>query len=884
MQPVSLILIEDIPSEAEIAVRHLEAGGFSCSWKRVDSEAALRRELALSTPDLILSDFTLPGFDGLEALELAREITPETPFIFLSGTLGEERAIDALQRGALDYVLKTNMARLAPAVRRALNEATIRRARLTLEQQLRDIVETSQDWIWEHDRDGKFTFCSDSVRTILGYAPEEIVGTNAAQYVHPEDLAALDFAMHTLGPNQRTASNLSARWRHRNGTYRWLERNMLALLGDRGQVVGFRGSERDFTERRRQEKHISRLTRVLKMLSGVNSAVVRIRQRREILVEACRLATSVGGYASAMVALIEPGTRTARPTAWSGSVDQQMAQQVTYTIADSGADDSSVIGRVLRSGTPLVCNDLQSLEMPLAARAPLLDSGFRSVVAFPLLVDRTPVGAFMLTSYDVGAVGDEELRMLRELVANLSFALQYLHKEDEVRFLSYFDPLTGLAKRGLFCERLVHALEPRIGRRGTPAVAVLDVEQLSSINDSFGRHAGDLLLQKIADRLKRHFDSTDQLAHFGAGTFGVIMEAGGDEDEAVHWMQQQVIEVFRAPYTLDGRGIPIDVKCGFARYPDNGHDANALVQNAEGALRSAKSTGEKYLHHRLELSAAVVSRMTMEHRLRGAVERQDFELHYQPKIDVRTGQIRGLEALVRWRDPEAGMVMPGVFLPLMESSGLIVPLGDWILRQAATDLRRWQGAGLSPGRVAVNISPVQLRRRAFADHLLDLVGEWRGDSTGIDIEITEGVLIDDVSSAVSQLRVLRRSGVRVAIDDFGTGYSSLSRLAELPVDMLKIDRSFVAQLTSSGAGRTVAETIIALGRAFNMTTLAEGVETPEQFDMLLHLGCDQSQGYLHSRPLGAADLEPLLKNGIAIPALQKSNVTNLERTAAARGG
>jgi diguanylate cyclase (GGDEF)-like protein/PAS domain S-box-containing protein len=883
MQPVRLVLVEDIPTEAEIAIRQLEAGGFSCSWKRVDSEDVLRRLLADDKPDLILSDFTLPGFDGLTALEVAREITPDTPFIFLSGTLGEERAIDALQRGACDYVLKTNLARLAPAVRRALNEASIRRARQALEQQLRDIVVTSQDWIWEHDRDGKFTFSSDSVRVILGYRPEDIVGTNASQYVHPEDLAALDFAMHTLGPNQRTASNLQARWRHRNGSYRWLERNMLVLLGEGGRVSGFRGSERDFTERRRQEKHISRLTRVLKMLSGVNSAVLRIRQRREILVEACRLATSVGGYASAMVALIEPGTRSARPTAWSGSVDQQNAQQLTFTVAESGADDSSVIGRVLRTGAPLVCNDLQLLDMPLAARAPLMDSGFRSVVAFPLLVDRTPVGALMLSSYDVGAVGDEELRMLRELVANLSFALQYLHKEDEIRFLSYFDPLTGLAKRALFCERLVRSLEPRIGRRGTPAVAVLDIEQLSTINDSFGRHAGDLLLQQVADRLKRHLDSTELLAHFGAGTFGIIMEAAGDEDEAVHWMQQQVMEVFRAPFNVDARGIPVDVKCGFARYPDNGNDANALVQNAEGALRSAKTTGEKYLHHRLELSTAVVSRMTMEHRLRGAVERQDFELHYQPKVDVRTRQLRGLEALVRWRDPEAGLVMPGVFLPLMETSGLIVPLGDWILRQAAADLRRWQGAGISPGRVAVNISPVQLRRRAFADHLLDLVGEWRGDSTGVDIEITEGVLIDDVSSAVSQLRVLRRSGVRVAIDDFGTGYSSLSRLAELPVDMLKIDRSFVSQLTSSGTGRTVAETIIALGRAFNMTTLAEGVETPEQFELLSSMGCDQSQGYLHSRPLAAVDLEPLLKSS-AGPTLQKSNVTNLDRTVVGKAG
>src|SRR6186713_319488 len=883
MQPVRLIVVEDMPMEAEIAVRQLEAGGFACSWKRVDSESVLRATLAEARPDIILSDFTLPGFDGLTALQVSREISPDTPFIFLSGTIGEERAIDALQRGAYDYVLKTNMARLVPAVRRALNDAAIRRARIALEQQLRDIVATSQDWIWEHDRDGKFTFCSDSVRGTLGYTPQEMIGRNASEFVHPEDLASLDFAMHTLGPNQRTATNLQARWRHRNGQFRWLERNMLVLLGEGGRVLGYRGSERDFTDRRRQEKRISRLTRVLKMLSGVNGAMVRIRQRREILVEACRLATSVGGYASAMVALIEPGTRTARPAAWSGAFDQQLASKLTFTIADSAADDTSVTGRVLRTGTALVCNDIQTMAIPLEARATLMDQGFRSIVAFPLLVDRTPVGALLLTSYDAGAVGDEEQRMLRELVANLSFALQYLHKEDEIRFLSYYDPLTGLAKRSLFCDRLVRTLEPRIGRRGTPAVAVLDIEHLSTINDSFGRHAGDLLLQQVADRLKRHSDSTERLAHFGAGTFAMIMEADGDEDEAVHWMQAQVIEVFRAPFNVEGRGIPVDVKCGFARYPDNGNDANALVQNAEGALRSAKSTGEKYLPHRLELSSAVVSRMTMEHRLRGAVERQEFELHYQTKIDVRTHSVRGLEALVRWRDPEAGLVMPGAFLPLMETSGLIVPLGDWILRQAAADLRRWKGAGLSPGRVAVNISPIQLRRRAFADHLLDIVGEWRNENTGIDIEITEGVLIDDVSSAVSQLRALRRSGVRVAIDDFGTGYSSLSRLAELPVDMLKIDRSFVSQLTSSGAGRTVTATIIALGRAFDMTTVAEGVETPEQFEMLANLGCEQSQGYLHSRPLAAADMEPLLKTG-SVMSFHKAQSGKAELTPIARRG
>ena len=507
MQPVRLVLVEDVPTEAEIAVRQLEAGGFSCTWKRVDSEAVLRRTLHESKPDLILSDFTLPGFDGLSALEIAHELAPDTPFIFLSGTLGEERAIDALQRGAYDYVLKTNLARLAPAVRRALNEAAAQRARVSLEQQLRDIVVTSQDWIWEHDRDGKFTFCSDSVRAILGYAPEDMLGSNASQYVHPEDLAALDFAMHTLGPTQRTATNLQARWRHRNGSYRWLERNMLVLLGEDGQVVRL--------SRQRTRLHRAAPPGEAHQPPDARAQDALRRQRRDGAHPPAardpgrslparhlrgRLCQRHGGA---------DRTRHAHRAA-DGVVGQRSTSssrsKLTFTIADSATDDTSVIGRVLRTGTSLVCNDLQTLDdVRWRPRATLMDQGFRSVVAFPLLVDRTPVGALMLTSYDVGAVGDEELRMLRELVANLSFALQYLHKEDEIRFLSYFDPLTGLAKRSLFCERLVRALEPRIGRRGTPAVAVLDIEHLSTINDSFGRHAGDLLLQQVADRLKRHY-------------------------------------------------------------------------------------------------------------------------------------------------------------------------------------------------------------------------------------------------------------------------------------------------------------------------------------------------------------------------------------------
>ncbi|MEJ0087278.1 MAG: EAL domain-containing protein [Pseudomonadota bacterium] len=850
--------MEDRPLEAEIAVRQLEAAGIKCKWERVDTEPSFRVVLTRSRPDLILSDFTLPEFDGLSALEIARAMAPHVPFIFLSGTIGEERAIEALQRGAVDYVLKTNMARLAPAVRRALADAAAKRSRRVLERRLHEIVATSQDWIWEQDREGRFTFCSASVRHILGYTPESLLGEPAAKFVHPDDVDALERATRALVPNDPSINNLSARWRHKDGSFRFLERNAFALFDSRGTIAGLRGTERDVTQRRQQEAHIARLTRVLRMLSGINSSVLRINERHELLAEACRLATVIGGYVTAVVSLIVPGTRTAKPEAWSGSVDQGYLESEVYDLGDAGSAGPSVVSGALRSGAPVVLNDLAIDDVPREARSALLEADFRCAIGIPLIVDGTAIGVFVLTSHDAVAVSAEETQLLRELCANLSFALQYLHKEDEVRFLSYFDPLTGLAKRALYCERVMRLLQPGVDHSGNTTVVVFDIEKLSSINDSFGRHGGDQLLQMVADRAKRYFENTDRLAHFGGGTFALTLQPEDREAEATHWVQQHLSELLRAPFTVEGHSIPVAVKLGIASYPANGADANTLVQNAEAALQAAKASGEQYMHHRLELSSKGVSRLAMEHRLRGAIERQEFDLFYQPKVDIRTRMIRGLEALVRWRDPDAGLVSPAEFLPLLESSGMIVTLGEWIQRRAAGDVRHWKENGFPPVRVAVNISPVQLRRRSFVDQFLESIGEWPDEQWGIDIEITEGALLDDVGTVVSKLRSLRQKGVRVAIDDFGTGYSSLSRLAKLPIDLLKIDRTFINEMAALNEGRTIVETIVALGRTLGMTTVAEGVETVEQFGLLEQLGCDQSQGYLHCRPAPIADIDAML--------------------------
>jgi diguanylate cyclase (GGDEF)-like protein len=484
------------------------------------------------------------------------------------------------------------------------------------------------------------------------------------------------------------------------------------------------------------------------------------------------------------------------------------------------------------------------------------------MAALPLNVDNTAIGVLFLAARDAGAISEAELRMLREVSGNLSFALQYLQQDTKVKFLSHFDPQTGLAKRSLFCDRVSRQLAHPAGRRSRYAVVVIDVERLSLINDSFGRRTGDLLLQHVADRLKRRFPQTENIAHFGGGTFALIRDVGTHSgEELLGTAREHAVALFGEPFVIEEREIPVAVRSGFALFPDHGKDASTLVQNAEAALRSARQSGARQLYYSAEKHSEMVGRLALEHKLRVALERRQFELHYQPKVNVITRKLEGVEALMRWRDPDAGLVSPAAFLPLLESTGMIVDVGEWVIQQAAADCQQWLKDGLPPVRIAVNIAPVQLRLPDFAPSFLKAVSGWSSAAAGLDIEITEGALNEDSEAEVKKLRMLRSVGIRIAIDDFGTGYSSLSRLSSLPIDTLKIDRSFVRPLAEDPSARILVKTVISLARAFNLDTVAEGVETQEQLDLLWQLGCQQSQGYLHSKPVPASELVALLERG-----------------------
>ncbi|HEX8757180.1 MAG TPA: EAL domain-containing protein [Steroidobacteraceae bacterium] len=737
-QDLRLLILEDVAAEAELTVRALERAGIDCAWRRVESEAEFRAGLRELRPEIVLSDFSLPRFDGMSALAIAGAEAPATPFIFVSGTIGEERAIEALKHGAVDYVLKSNLARLAPVVKRALAEAASQRAR------------------------------------------------------------------------------------------------------------------------HQAEERVARLSRVLQMLSGINAAVVRVRERAKLLEEVCRIAHTVGNYICALVVLIDPHTRIASCSAWAGAGRDHQGM-FSFRVDDgAGGEPESITGRALQTGEVTVCDDVSQVVGPLRFADTLDALGIRSVASIPLLIDDTPVGTFTVGGAETGIFGEEEMRMLQEVAANLSFALQYLYKEDAVRFLSYFDPLTGLAKRSLFCERLARSLGRHAGESQEVVVVAFDVERLGAINDSLGRHMGDRVVQFVADALRRNFGGSEWLAHLDGGNFAAVVLDCASYEEAVRLIHDRITAAFGKPLSLAGHDVPITVRAGLARYPENGANAEALLQNAEAALHKARNTGERFLRYRRELSAEVADRLALERRLRVALDGDQFMLHYQPKVSIATGELVGAEGLLRWNDPQRGIVAPAVFLPVLEATGLIVDVGEWVVQQAARDLARWGRQGLKPIRLAVNVSPVQLRDPEFSAKFFAAAGSSLGAAGGIDIEITEGALLDDTVFLGRTLQIMRDEGVRVAIDDFGTGYSSLSRLADLPVDTLKIDRSFISRLAGDRTVQAVVSTIVSLARAFDLSTVAEGVEREEELALLGELKCEQSQGYLHSPPLPVEAFEALL--------------------------
>jgi len=432
--------------------------------------------------------------------------------------------------------------------------------------------------------------------------------------------------------------------------------------------------------------------------------------------------------------------------------------------------------------------------------------------------------------------------------------------EEQIRYLAHHDGLTGLGNRPLFQQRCeIAAAQAR--RSSLPfGLLLLDLDHFKRINDTLGHSLGDRLLQGVADRLVTSVRDSDCIARGELGT--AISRLGGDEftilltqlrdPQDLGRAARRILDALSRPFRLGEHEVVISASIGIAAWPDDGADVETLSRNADAAMYHAKERGRNnYQFYAESMNAVALRRLILEGKLRRALEQDELALHYQPKLSARDGSLAGVEALLRWRDPEHGLTLPGVFIPIAEETGLIEPLGHWALREACAQAVSWRERGLPAVPVSVNLSAHQFRGGSLAQKVFAVLEETGMDPRGLELEITESVLLNDGGAVARELAALRERGVQVSLDDFGTGYSSFAYLRRLPVDALKIDRSFVADIASDADAAALVAAIVSMGHALRLRVIAEGVETAEQRELLVRMGCDELQGFLFAKPADA---------------------------------
>ena len=501
----------------------------------------------------------------------------------------------------------------------------------------------------------------------------------------------------------------------------------------------------------------------------------------------------------------------------------------------------------------------------------------RRVLVLPIILKNT-LAAIIAIGIDDGIdFSEEDISQAREVADRTAVALSNAAWEEKLYHQAHYDALTDLPNRILLRDRLEQAMS-RAHRESTcVAVLFLDLDRFKSINDSLGHVAGDLFLKEMGVRLSRQLRDGDSVVRFGGDEFIVVVpDVTGDINiiTTVSKICENILAATVEPFSLDGHEITITSSIGVSLFPQDADNFDDLLKNADTAMYHAKGQGrDNYQFYAQDLNAAAMQRFNMQNDLHRALENDELELYYQPQVDLQSGDLVGAECLIRWQHPELGLVSPSRFIPIAEDTGLINAIGEWVLRTACAQSRVWQDRGFPAVRMAVNLSARQFRSRNLVAIVSEVLQETQLPVQLLELEVTEGAIMADIDRTISTLRDLSEMGVRLAVDDFGTGYSSLAYLAQFPLDVLKIDQSFVRDVVDRSDVACVVTAIVGLAHSLDLTVVAEGVESQEQLEFLRTLGCEEIQGYLYSRPLAASDFEDLLMRDKGEPFLAFENAT-----------
>jgi len=697
------------------------------------------------------------------------------------------------------------------------------------------------------DTHGHPIISNSTLSQMIGYSNDELSTMTFADFTYPEDVDRDLNQFTELLEGKIPAYNMEKRYVHKNGQLIWVNLFVTILRDENGLTQDVIGMAEDITERKNAATRIIFLNRVYAVLSGINTLIVRVLNRDELFREACRIVIEKGGFRMALIAIVDPRTMKIVPVASAGK-DEELQASIKGILSSDVDAENTMVARAIREKKAVVSNDSQNDPNVLFGKK-YAESGVRSLVVLPLLVAGAAVGVITLYASEVEFFHEEEMQLLTELADDIAFAIDHIDKQERLNYLAYYDPLTGLANRSLFLDRVAQHMRSAISGEHQLAVGLIDLERFNNINASLGRAAGDALLRQVAEWLMRTAGNSSLVARIDTDHFAFVIPQVRNEGDLALCVDDHIAAFLQHPYHLNDAVFRIGAKFGIALFPEGGEDADTLLKSAEAALKKAKTTGERCLFYTQKMTESVANNLTLENRLRQAIDNEEFLLHYQPKVNLVSGKVTSAEALIRWNDPRSGLMSPGLFIPILEETGLIYEVGRWALRKATTDYLRWRAAGLSVVRIAVNVSPLQLRNPGFTDEIKQIVGIDAHAAAGLELEITESMIMENVRHGIDILQAIRDLGVSVAIDDFGTGFSSLNYLSKLPLDSLKIDGSFVTDMTNGPKGLALVSTIIQLAHALKLKVVAEAVETDEQARLLRLLDCDEMQGYLFSKPV-----------------------------------